>query len=432
MRAIRLFAVLCAALTWAARGISIAHGQGVVLPGVGPVNRSMAGATVGAPLDAAGAMHWNPAAITGLCESEIMFGAEFLYPRTDVTSTIAGLGSGSDDSLSGVAVLPLAAIVYHPDESAWSWGLGIFTIGGFGANFPANPANPLFSAPPPNGVGVGSVFSELALIQIAPTAALRVTDRLSIGFAPTFTMADLGVDPAFFAAPDDADGNGAATYPTGTHARLHWALGFQVGAYYETDGPWSFGVSFKSPQWFETFRFNSTDEVGNPRRLALNVDYPMILSVGVGYRPNDYLLWATDIRYINYNDADGFGQPAGFDATGAVTGLGWRSIMSLATGVHYELNECTSVRAGYLFNENPVPSSATFFNVASSPIFQHAIFLGASRRLTNCLMLSASYLHAFENSIEGPFVTPQGPVPGGSVSIQQVTDAITVGIHVFF
>ena len=41
--------------------------QGIALSGVGPVNRSMGGAATAAPIDAAGALMWNPASISGLC-----------------------------------------------------------------------------------------------------------------------------------------------------------------------------------------------------------------------------------------------------------------------------------------------------------------------------------------------------------------------------
>ena len=38
---------------------------GLALSGVGPINRSMGGAAVAAPIDAAGAFFWNPATISG-------------------------------------------------------------------------------------------------------------------------------------------------------------------------------------------------------------------------------------------------------------------------------------------------------------------------------------------------------------------------------
>ena len=84
--------------------------QGIVIPGAGPVNRSMGGAGVAAPLDAAGALLWNPASITGLETSEFVIGAEFLYLDTNVGSTLAPNALGPNIppvALSGLA--PYAA-----------------------------------------------------------------------------------------------------------------------------------------------------------------------------------------------------------------------------------------------------------------------------------------------------------------------------------
>ena len=43
-----------------------AHGQGIIMPGAGAVNRAMAGASTAAAIDAAGAGYWNPATIGAL------------------------------------------------------------------------------------------------------------------------------------------------------------------------------------------------------------------------------------------------------------------------------------------------------------------------------------------------------------------------------
>src|SRR5205823_2776319 len=107
---------------------------------------------------------------------------------------------------------------------------------------------------PPLGFGLGPLNSNLQVFQIAPTAAYKVTDRLSVGFAPTVTLADLRADPAFITAPNLGDG-----FPPATHTRISWGLGFQAGLYYATDAHWNFGVAYKSPQWLEPFRFNTTD-----------------------------------------------------------------------------------------------------------------------------------------------------------------------------
>jgi|GEM_PF-5079256 len=53
---------------------SLLHAQGLVVPFIGPVNRSMGSAAVAAPLDAMGAVYWNPATMSALPSSELSFG----------------------------------------------------------------------------------------------------------------------------------------------------------------------------------------------------------------------------------------------------------------------------------------------------------------------------------------------------------------------
>src|SRR5690348_13529813 len=51
-----------------------AQAQGVYMPSIGPINQSIGGAGVAAPIDATGALYWNPATISGLQSSEVGFG----------------------------------------------------------------------------------------------------------------------------------------------------------------------------------------------------------------------------------------------------------------------------------------------------------------------------------------------------------------------
>jgi long-chain fatty acid transport protein len=419
----------------------VANAQGLVLTSAGPINRSMGGASVAAPLDATGALYWNPATLSGLPGSELDGGLELLYARSRLSSAVApgafGPGTppvplaGSTNGDNGVFPLPTIAFSYRPDESPLTLGFGAFTTGGFGVNYPADPSNPILGPRPPHGLGFGAISSELLIIEMTPNAAYQVTPHLSVGAGPTVSMAKLTLDPAFFASPDDANGDGFATFPSATHSRFHWGAGFQVGAYYTTDSNWGFGAAFRSPQWFETFRYHATDEIGLPRTLKLRFDFPLIASVGASYSGFDRLLLAVDARYIDYRNTKAFG-PAGFDTTGAGTGLGWRSVFVVAAGAQYQLTETVSLRMGYSFNTNPVPDGVSSVNVESNPVYQHVIYMGASYRLTKDCTLSASYLHTFDNSITGPVLTRFGPIRGTSVNDEMVTDALTMGFTVRF
>src|SRR5204863_6707 len=102
--------------------------------------------------------------------------------------------------------------------------------------------------------------------------------------------------------PDDANGDGFGTYPAATHGRLQAGAGVQAGIFYNYDACWHFGASLKSPQWFETFRYNSADELGRPRSAEFRFDYPLMASVGASYTGLQGWVLAADFRYIDYHN----------------------------------------------------------------------------------------------------------------------------------
>jgi hypothetical protein len=137
-------------------------------------------------------------------------------------------------------------VAYLPEDSPFVHGLGIFSLAGFGVDYPGSTGNPLFTAPPSAGLGFGPVRSEFQALLIVPALTYRATNRLPVAAGPTLTLATLRVEPGLFAAPDDANGDGFATYPAATHARTVVGGGFTVGVYYQADG-WAVEASLKSP-----------------------------------------------------------------------------------------------------------------------------------------------------------------------------------------
>jgi long-chain fatty acid transport protein len=432
--------LLCLGALGVALSARQAIAQGVALPAAGAINQSMGGAAVAAPLDAMGALYWNPAGISGLECSEMSFGLGLLLPTTDLSSSLAA-GSlaqgfppiglqGSNRSNAGVCPLPTAAYVQKLEDSDLTFGVGMFGIGGFSTNYPASASNPLLMPPPPNGLGVGHIYAHLEILQVVPTVAYQLTDRLSIGVSPTIDIARLAIDPAFFSAPDDGNLDGFPTYPSGTATSYAWGAGIHVGLFYKAPY-WNLGFSLKSPQWFEDFRANSSDEIGQPRVLKSEFDFPMIASWGVAYTGFERWVLASDFRYFDYRNTNGF-RSAGFNGDGSVTGLGWKNIFGMASGAQYQATDCWFLRMGYAYNQDPVGNEAAFFNVASPLITQHVLSVGSSYRFTHNCMFSISYSHAFQNRVTGPIETPAGPIPGSSVTNSTSADLLYTGLSVFF
>ena len=101
----------------------------------------------------------------------------------------------------------------------------------------------------------------------------------------------------------------------------------------------------------------------------------------------------------------------------------------VAAGAEYRVSERLSVRAGYSYNNSPQSSDVAFFNIGAPTIIEHVVYTGFSWNVSDCLTLSLAYLHGFENSLQGPIVTPFGSPPGATGAQHGGRGCGGAGIH---
>jgi long-chain fatty acid transport protein len=151
-------------------------GSGFALYEASARGNAMAGAMV-ARADDPSALFFNPAGITQLPGLQMMAGATFVMPSTDVT-TYAPNGVGTTTStLGNVWVPPHFYVTYQANDKIWL-GLAVFSPFGLGTEFPSN--------------WPGQYNSYKAVIQtinINPNLAYKVNDKLSFA---------LGLDINYF------------------------------------------------------------------------------------------------------------------------------------------------------------------------------------------------------------------------------------------
>ncbi len=410
------------------------------LNAAGPVNNSMAGASTALPLDASGALFWNPATLTGLQSSEADFGFEALLVHSQLFSAYGrnALGPGVPPvPLSGqtgdneLVPIPNFAVAWKYPDSPLAFGVSVAGLAGFSLNYGASTTNPILTPQPPHGLGFGAVYSDYDVLQIAPAVAYQLGEHWSVGLGPTVDLASLAANPFPFAPPDDANGDGFPTYPSALRKDYAWGAGFQAGLYYHGPGGFHWGACVKSPQWFQNFDLKSEDELGRPRTLTFDIDYPLIVTTGVAYTGLAHFAFALDFRYINYKDTNGFG-PVGFGPDGALRGLGWNDVFVTAFGVQYAPGGPLSFRAGYSYNTQPIPAANTAFNLASPSINQNTVYCGLSYRMAENWLLSLCYGHGFSNDVSGPLQTPAGPVPGTVIRSTGSADSLIAGLTIHF
>lgn len=409
--------------------------DGHFLHGAGPVNEAMGGAGTGICLDATGSIAWNPACTARFVGRRFEMHATLFVPWRSLSSTVNanafGPGmpgmtlSGTTVSKRNMSVMPGMAFIYHPSGSANAYHFGMLAVSGFGVDYPGNTdfSNPILTPQAPNGFGFGRIRSNYMLVTIPVGVARQLTERLSVGFSAVPSLSMLQVIPAPFSAPVSAGSSMPYYLSAGNNAPAMGA-GFNVGLHYAFDKV-NFGASYRSPVWFGNFNWNRKDLAGNSNAMAFQMNLPQVISAGTGFSPTKSTRVGIDVRWIDYEHTAGFDQ-VGYKYDGAVSGFGWKNIWAVGGGMQQNVSKSLKVMAGYNYSGNPVPAQYTFFNTPAPAIVQHHASGGATWSVGKVDM-TATYYHAFQNSITGPWISGQGPIPGTSVTSKMSENSVTIG-----
>ena len=374
--------------------------QGVLFRGVGAINEGMGGAGIAAPIDSAGAVYGNPAALTGLVDNEVAVSMGFLLPDSSVASQIKSMpATYAKESTQGkVHFCPIVSGAYRmKKESPLTFGIMVGGVGGASVNYHA--ADPSYTNPILQG---RHRKAEVVVMQALPTVSYAVNDNLSLGLSVASGIFSIKVDPMPFGQSPSSpllDSDTAYTY----------GIGVNFGAYYDFKNHFKVGFLLKSPMWADSFKFAGADPVtGAHTRETFNFNLPMVVGGGVSYDGFKNWLLAFDIRYFDYHNTRGFKSVE--DQNGNIAGLGWDSICSFTFGAQYDVTKDLKVRAGYCFNENPIPGKVQYANVASPMFIQHVVTIGATYALPQNFDVSLAWAHAFKNSVSGDFANGAGRV----------------------
>jgi len=438
---------------------------GHIMQGVGAVNMSMGGASTAQPLDISGAIQWNPASISTFDNKIIKFDIGLFFSAPELSSSIPqgmmwpadafGPGSPASPPVSGttlddrgVSPMPALAMVWGKEDSKHTFAASAFGISGFGVTFPQetnlpmdasgnpNPSwDPNNSNPitfPQNMNGFGLIQSDYMLLQVGFTWAYELSDKFSLGLQPTFNYASLELMPNPTSNPT------AAGYPSSDKSSAT-GFGGQFGLYFDSGTGIKAGASYKSAQYFSDFEFENTYLDNATSTNSFNMDYPAIISLGLGYSKSNVDL-ALDYRMVDYENTDGFSE-TGWSPTASVQGFGWENISIISAGVQYRGVDRFPIRLGYTYSSNPISDEVAFFNVPATAIIKNAVQLGFSFIANDNLSLDAVYHHgtsggATEGQLLSPLAiapgNPLGALPGTSVSYEMTTDMIMVGFSYNF
>jgi long-chain fatty acid transport protein len=387
-----------------------AHGYGVKSQGMGGVGIAL-------PQDALAAAA-NPAGM-GLIGDRVDLGVTWFRPQRETTisgNAFPGVDANYDANDTENFFIP--DFGYNRQINP-KLTLGVSVYGNGGMNTDYKKGIPLFGSS-------GSAGVDLIQLFVAPTVTWKLTPSQTIG-------ASLNLAYQRFEAKGLQGFNGASTSPANLTDNGHdnsYGAGLHLGWIGQINDVVSLGATYQSRTYMSKF-----DKYKGLFAEQGDFDIPSSYGVGIALKATPKLTIAADVQRINYSDvasvgnlslpnlANGLGSDNG-------AGFGWRDVTTTKLGASYAYSDALTVRAGYNHSTQPIRSSDTLFNILAPGVIQDHVTLGATWVLANKSEVSLSYIHAFEENVNGSGSIPPGFPPagfgGGEANLKMYQDSLGI------
>lgn len=285
-----------------------------------PASGGMAGTSVAAPQDFLSAINANPAALTQYKGTHFTIGGAFAEATVDLEQKAAvpllGVAAFSAKSSTPGAIVPAIGVAQEVDGLPLPTTVGLAVLGaaGGGSSYVQVPAS-------------NATSSYLLLLEFAPSVAVELTERLSIG-------ATMFIGDGYASGPFVGTSGMTNAYALRGGFGLDYALGDAtwLGAYYQTT---------------QAFRFEN-EAVLFSERQPRDVDMGLPQQVGMGIANESLLdgrlLLAADALYLDWRSAALFNNI-------------YRGQWVMQLGSQYRATDRVKLRLGYALAQNPIDES---------------------------------------------------------------------------
>jgi long-chain fatty acid transport protein len=280
------------------------------------------------------------------------------------------------DSDSNLYMMPTGAVAFRVNDKL-TLGMGLGGISGMGVDFPDTMAAP----------GNQSLVTTKQFFKVSPGFAYRLNDSVSIGATVNLNYQSLALSGFSPAGRFDLPQN--QVFGWGVTAGLIWKLNPAL----------QLGAAWSSKQNMSEFEWNTT-----AGKIAMDMDAPRTLTFGLAWRPLPGLLVEGDIKRIWYDDVMdtvAFRRPAGYaGAVPAAMPFGWSNQTIYALGIQKDIGDKMQVRAGFNYGKSPIGAEDVNANLGSLAVVEKHLSLGISRKFSDKVTGSLSYVHAFNNRVK--------------------------------
>lgn len=287
--------------------------SGFALPEQGTAAMGMSSAFV-AQADDASAVWYNPAAMTRLDGTRMAAGIVPIYPSFKHETVI-----GTVDAIERTVHLPFMLYVTHKMSDAVSFGFGINNPFGLETNW-----RPLSST------AFVATLSQVKTVNFNPAVALKLSDKLSFGMGVDYLMLDATLSSMLLALTGDGDGWGA-----------------NASVLYAATDKLNLGIAYRSK-----VKVDIDGTASGILPAATSITLPDEYKFGASYKTSDTLTLNIEADWTNWSTFDTLNVQ--LPTMMLIVPHFWQDTWCYRFGGQYKLSEQWKLRAGYLYDTNPV------------------------------------------------------------------------------
>lgn len=320
--------------------------------------------------DDASAVYYNPAGLAHLTSPELIGNLYLSHTELDWDSQ----AFADEESDNKHYLIPTVYGAYPvPDRDDLVLGLGIYSPYGLGTEWDPNDS--------PNNAAVSSL-GEIVVVNLTPSIAWRATDRLRLGG---------GLDFAWSSVEQRWEG-GAPPLPPRTSLDGHGTgVGYNLGLQYDFTPACTLGLTYRSKMEVD---YSGDAKIGAPRsysgRAETEIEFPASATIALSVDASPCLRleavaewddWSVNERTLIY----GAGGQLLYNIPN-----NWDPSWVFMLGAEYDATERMTLRAGYGYNEQPIPPE---YGTPSLPQDNlHAVSLGMGYQMSDRWTLDTAVL----------------------------------------
>ncbi len=313
-------------------------------------------------------MWFNPAGLTEINGNQAIVGGHVILPKADFTndgSLIFVDTPGEQENFGGDANGATAGFVpniyWKGDYQDYSVGLGINVPFGQHISYDEN------------WVGrYHATETDLKTLNINPSIARKVNDKLSLGFGLNAQYVDVVLEQKVNQlALGSMDGNAKVTGSS-------WAFGYNLGLLYKASEDLNIGLSYRSKITHDVDgkvrygNINNTTDLGalNPAYAGLTVadilynadasatvNLPASASLAADYKISDKTQLLASATWTGWSAYDELVVEFDNGSPDSESNQNFDDSMRYALGVSHQLNSKVKLRTGVALDQTPVPNS---------------------------------------------------------------------------